>query len=127
MSENENTYANGIKESFELLDNNDKFKEIFREEQFKILIKPEDEKHAALVIVDKGTIKVEKIVNKPEENISKDVLGWDGLVQTTGELFGDLDSGKAKAGKLILKRKLKLKNPKVLVKLSKIQALIERK
>ena len=126
MSENVDTYVDGIKKSFELLNNNDKFKEIFREEQFKILLNPENEKHAALVTVDEGRIKVEKIVNKPEENISKDVLGWDGLVQTTRELFNDLDSGKANAGKLLLKRKLKVKNPKVLSKFSKIQALIER-
>ena len=62
-TENKDTYAKMIKENFELLNNNDKFKEKIKEDQFKILINPKDEKHAALVTVDKGTIKVEKIIN----------------------------------------------------------------
>jgi len=122
----EKIYANGIKENFELLNNNEQFKEKFKEEQFKILMNPTDEEHAALVIVDKGTIKVEKVKNKPEENISKDVLGWDGSIQTTRALFNDINSGKAKPGKLILKRKLKVQNLKVMAKLSTIQSLLKR-
>jgi hypothetical protein len=103
--------------------NNEEFKEKFKNDQFKILVNPTDEEHAALIIVDKGALKVEKVLNKPKENISKDVLGWDGSISTTRQLFNDMASGKAKPAKLLLKRKLKVHNTKILLKFATIQSL----
>ena len=122
----EKGYADGIIEYFEPLNENEGFKEKFKNDQFKILVNPTDEEHAALIIVDKGTLKVDKVPNKPEENIKKDVLGWDGSISTTSDLFNDMASGKAKPGKLILKRKLKVHNTKILLKFAAIQSIVKK-
>ncbi len=126
MSEDEN-YADLVKKAFEPLNNNDKFKEKFKDEQFKILLNPKDDEYASLIIVDKGTVSVEKIANKPKENISKKVLGWDGLVQTTKQLFDDIAAGKLSTRDIVKKittRKIKVKNLKLLPKLAEMQALL---
>jgi len=122
----EKGYADGIVEYFEPLNDNEEFKDKFKDDQFKILVNPTDEEHAALIIVDKGALKVKKVLNKPKENISKDVLGWDGSISTTKALFNDMASGKAKPAKLVLKRKLKVRNTKVLLKFAAIQSLTKK-
>lgn len=119
-------YASLIKKKFEELNYNVEFKEKFKNDQFKILMNPLDEKYVALVFVDKGTIIVEKILKKTEKNISKETLGWDGSITTSRVLFNDISSGKKKPVSLVLKRKLKVQNPKVIAKLSIIQSLIKK-
>ncbi len=74
------------------------------------------------------TISVEIIANKPEENISKKVLGWDAMMQTTRQIFDDIDEGKISTGavvKKIIAGKIKAKNVRTLTKLDKIQALLK--
>ena len=124
----EESYAQGIKEYYEPLNNNEMFKKKFKNAQFKVLLNPMDDNEAALIKVDKGTISVEIIANKPEENISKEALGWDAMMETTRQMFDDIDAGKVSTAaviKEIMSGKIKAKNTKTLTKLDKMQALLK--
>ncbi len=126
----EGSYAEGIKEYYEPLNNNEKFKNKFKKAQFKVLLNPSDDDYAALIIVDKGTISVEIIANKPEENISKKVLGWDAMMETTRQMFDDIDEGKISTAAVVKKMisgKIKAKNIRIVSKLDKIQAILTSK
>ena len=126
----EGSYAEEIKEYYEPLNNNEIFKKKFKNQQFKVLLNPSDDDYAALVIVDKGTISVEVIANKPKENIGKEVLGWDAMMETTKQMFDDIDAGKISTGAVVRKMisgKIKAKNIRIVSKLEKIQALLTSK
>ena len=75
------------------LNENVKFKERFKDTEVKVLLNAKDGKYAALLIIDKGTIYVEGIKNKPKKNLKKKVVGWDGLLQTKTSTFLELLEG----------------------------------
>ena len=134
MSENkpgkvkEGTYAEGVFNLYMPLNSIDKFKEKFAKESFKILLNPKDGEYAALVTVDKGTVLVEGIENKDKKDLTEETLGWDAMMKTTIALFEEIGEGKLSQGDIIKKvvaRKIKMKNPKFLIKLTEMQELLK--
>ena len=69
------------------LNENEKFKERFKDTQVKVLLNAKDGKYAALLIIDKANIYVEGMKNTPKKNLKKKVVGWDGLLQTKTSIF----------------------------------------
>jgi hypothetical protein len=134
MSENkfgkvkEGTYAEGVFNLYTPLNSNDKFKEKFAKESFRILLNPKDGEYAALVTVDKGTVSVDGIENKDKKDLTEEKLGWDGMMKTTKALFEEIGEGKLSQSDIIKKvvaRKIKMKGPKFLVKLPEMQAFLK--
>ena len=121
------TFADSIKKIYEPLNQSEKFKGIFKEEQFKILLNPKDGDFAALISIKNGQISVESIKNKPKQNLGKESLGWDGYLQTKIEIFKDIGEGKLKGGDIVKKvvtGKIKVKGPKFLTKFAELGSLL---
>ncbi len=120
-------FANIVSKQFEHLNENEKFKEKYRDTELKLLLNAKNGKYAALLVIDKGTIQVEGIKNQPKENLKKKKVGWDGLLQTTIEMFLELlKSEKISVGMIarkVLGRKIKIRGIKkvfVLLQLLKL-------
>ena len=81
-------------------------------------------------MIKDGTLNIEGIKNSPKENISKEALGWEGLLQTTTPIFLDIASGKLSTGamlKKVITRKIKVKGLKKIAVLDDLFALLESK
>ena len=88
----------------EPLNENEKFKERYKNTEVKVLLNVKDGKYAALIIIDKGAIRVDGFKNKPKENLKKKVVGWDGLIQSnTATLLELVQSDEISIGKVVLK------------------------
>ena len=86
----------------EPLNENEKFKEKFKDTEKKVLLNAKDGKYAALLVIDKGTIYVEGMKNNPKKNLKKKVVGWDGLFQTKTSTFLEiLESDEISLGKIV--------------------------
>ncbi|MFX0031273.1 MAG: hypothetical protein ACFE8E_05635 [Candidatus Hodarchaeota archaeon] len=85
------------------LNDNPKFKEQFKDTNQKILINATNLKYAALLIIDKGRLEVESILNKPISNLKRKALGWDGYISMDTQLFLSLAMKRLSILKLILK------------------------
>jgi hypothetical protein len=97
-------FAGTVAKLVDPLNENEKFKAKFRETELKILLNAKDGKYAALLVIDKGTIYVEGIENKPKKNLKKKILSWDGLFQATTPLFLEILGGdEISMGKIIRK------------------------
>ena len=128
MSEEKKTRLRGfagiVAKQVEPLNENEKFKHVFKDTEVKVLLNAKDGKWAALLIIDKGKIYVEGIKNEPKENIKKKNAGWDGLLQTTTPIFMELlGSDSVSMGKVIRKvitRKIKIKGLKHVLILLKL-------
>ncbi|MFX1321165.1 MAG: hypothetical protein ACFFAQ_05920 [Promethearchaeota archaeon] len=97
-------FASTVAKLVDPLNENEKFKERFKDTKVKILLNAKDGKYAALLIIDKATIHVEGIENKPKKNLKKKVVGWDGLFQTSTPLFLEILGGdEVSMGKIIRK------------------------
>lgn len=95
-------FAGIVSKQVEPLNDNEKFKQKYKDTQVKVLLNAKDGKYAALLVIDKGTIHVEDFKNNPKENLKKKVLGWDGLLQTKTKTFvGLLESDDISIGKVI--------------------------
>ena len=95
-------FAGIVSKQVEPLNDNEKFKQKYKDTQVKVLLNAKDGKYAALLVIDKGTIHVEDLKNNPKENLKKKVLGWDGLLQTKTKTFvGLLESDDISLGKVI--------------------------
>ncbi|MFX0025693.1 MAG: hypothetical protein ACFE8M_04700 [Candidatus Hermodarchaeota archaeon] len=119
-------FVESIKNSYESLNNNAKFKDEFKDATFKILLVPKDGEFAALIKVDNGTVSVEGVKSLPKENIEKDKLGWDGYMKTIRQTFKDIGDGKLTSRdirKKVLARKIKVKGLKYLASFSKMAEL----
>ncbi|MFX0034998.1 MAG: hypothetical protein ACFE9I_05070 [Candidatus Hermodarchaeota archaeon] len=119
-------FVKAIKERYELLNTNEKFKEQFKEECIKILLNPTDAENAALIEVDKGTISVRSVKNVPKENVKKEKLGWDSYMKTTRQIFKEIGDGTLSGKDIrrkVLARKIKVKGLKHLASLSQMSAL----
>ena len=96
------------------LNQNEQFKEKYKDANIKILINAVDGRWAALVKIIDRSVEVEGIRNK-KENITEEELGWDGKLETTSEILLDIAMGKISTlsflGKLIT-RKIKIKHMK---------------
>ncbi|MFX0000992.1 MAG: hypothetical protein ACFE88_12845 [Candidatus Hermodarchaeota archaeon] len=125
-SEESSEFVKSIKEGYESLNKNDKFKEQFKDIDLKILLNPTDRDYAALITVDKGTVYVQGIENTPKEKVSKETLGWDSYMKTTRETFKKIGDGTLSSRdirKKVLARKIKVKGLKHLALFSKMSAL----
>ena len=95
-------FAGIVSKQVEPLNNNEKFKEKFKDTEVKVLLNATDGKYAALLVIDKGRIYVEGFKNKPKTNLKKKVAGWDGRLQMSTENFVKLlDSDELSLGKIV--------------------------
>jgi hypothetical protein len=95
-------FAGIVSKQVEPLNNNEKFKEKFKDTQVKVLLNAKDGKYAALLVIDKATIHVEGFKNNPKKDLKKKVLGWDGLLQAKTKTFiGLLESEDISLGNVI--------------------------
>jgi len=134
MSENnssnvkEGTFPEAILNTYGPLNSVDKFKEKYANKSFKILLNPKDGQFAALITVDNGVVTVEGIDNQDKNNLDQKALGWDGFMQTTKALFDEIGKGNLSQSDIVKKvvaRKIKMKNIKMVAKLSEMSALFE--
>ena len=120
-------FAGIVSKQVEPLNENEKFKHIFKDSEEKVLLNAKDGKWAALLIIDKGKIFVEGIKNQPKENIKKKIAGWDGLLQTTTSMFMELLASESiSMGKVIgkiLTGKIKIRGIKHVLVLLKLFSL----
>ncbi|MHA1803324.1 MAG: hypothetical protein ACTSU4_02190 [Promethearchaeota archaeon] len=120
-------FASVIAKNLEPLNTNEKFKEQYKDADLKILLNATDGRYAALIKVKNGTVEVEGIKNDNKENLKKEVLGWDGKLETTTELFLKLASGELSTLKMLLKlitRKIKIKGSKYVMELNNLFSLL---
>jgi len=97
-------FAGIVSKQVEPLNENEKFKQMFKETEEKILLNAKDGKWAAMLIIDKGKIYVEGIKNEPKENLKKKNAGWDGLLSCKTDMFLELlGSEKVSLGKIVRK------------------------
>jgi len=75
------------------LNENEKFKERFKDTEVKVLLNAKDGKYAALLVIDKAKIYVEGMRNTPKKNLKKKAVGWDGLLQTKTSIFLEILEG----------------------------------
>ncbi|MFX1487737.1 MAG: hypothetical protein ACFFBI_01215 [Promethearchaeota archaeon] len=123
----ENTFAYIIAQRYEPLNNNENFKDKFKDEQFKILLNPKNGDSAALISVKKGKLIVDSVDNSSKKNLAQETLNWDGYMQTTIEIFRAISNGELTQGEItkkVMSRKIKLKNPKMLIKLGELSTLL---
>ncbi|MBY8983948.1 MAG: hypothetical protein KGD65_02670 [Candidatus Lokiarchaeota archaeon] len=117
-------FAGIVAKLVEPLNENEKFKEKFKDTEVKVLLNAKDGKYAALLVIDNGKILVEGLKNNPKKNLKKKVVGWDGLLQTKTATFleilenDDISIGKV-IGKILTGRiKIRgIKNVLILLKL----------
>ncbi len=83
-------FAGVVSKQIEPLNEIEKFKEDFKDRTIKILLNATDGKNAALIVIDKGTIRVEEVENNPKENLKKKKVGWDGRIQAKTNDFVEL-------------------------------------
>ncbi len=95
-------FAGIVSKQVEPLNNNEKFKEKFKDTEVKVLLNAKDGKYAALLVIDKGKIYVEGMKNKPKTNLKKKVAGWDGVLQMSTESFVKLlETDELSVGKIV--------------------------
>jgi len=69
------------------LNENKRFQDKFRNVNTKILLNASNLNHAAIIIVDKGLVRVESIPNKPKENLKKNKVGWNAFLEMDTQTF----------------------------------------
>jgi len=107
----------------EPLNSNEKFKKEFAETTVNVLINPKDQKWAALLKIDKGTIAVDDIKNDKETLKS---VKYDALFEASTELFLKIFTEGLSTGALLKKwitRKIKLRGIRKLAIFGKLMAL----
>ncbi|MBD3196279.1 MAG: hypothetical protein GF317_14570 [Candidatus Lokiarchaeota archaeon] len=120
-------FAGVIQKQLNPLNDNEEFNQKFKDKDEKILLNARDGRYAALIHINNGKIDVEGIKNKKKENLKQDVLGWEGKLDTTTEIFFDLATGNLSTlsmlGKLIT-RKIKIKGMKKVMMLTELFSLL---
>jgi hypothetical protein len=126
-SKNENKKIRGfailINSILTPLNDNEKFKEKFGNTNVKILLNALNLNHAAILIVDKGLIKVESIPNKPKENLKKRKVGWDAFLEMDTQTFLAIVMNRLSlfgVAKMWLTRKIRMRGIRKLIILLKI-------
>ncbi|MFX1379305.1 MAG: hypothetical protein ACFFA4_09435 [Promethearchaeota archaeon] len=69
------------------LNENRKFREKFGNLTIKFLLNASNLKNAAIIIIEKGLLRVESIPNKPKENLKKRKVGWNGFLEMDTQTF----------------------------------------
>ena len=108
----------------EPLNVNKEFKEKFGDTHLNILLNPKDQKWAAMLKIDNGTINV--VSSKNDEETLK-TLEYDSLFEAPAEMFLNLFSAGLSAGPLLIKmitRKIKIKGLRKMMALKEIFDLL---
>ena len=87
INPNPRGFAGLIKNIMEPLNTNAEFKEKFNKFKRKFLINAPNLHHAALISLNLGILKVESVPNKPESNLNKDFIHWDGFLSMESPVF----------------------------------------
>ena len=113
------------------LNEKEKFREKYKDTSMKLLLNATDGKYAALISINDGVLDVEGISNKQKEDLKKDILGWDGKLEMTTQLFLDFAMGKIGTGSFLVKwlitRKIKMKEMKNVMMLIDLFAILDEK
>lgn len=113
------------------LNEKEKFRQKYKDSSIKLLLNAIDGRYAALISINKGTIDVEGIPTKEKENLKKDVLGWDGKLEMTTQLFLDFGMGEISTSSFLVKwlitRKIKMKSMKNVMILIDLFAILDEK
>ncbi|MFW9864660.1 MAG: hypothetical protein ACFFEN_01050 [Candidatus Thorarchaeota archaeon] len=128
-SHKENNFADTIEQRYNILNNNENFKNNFKDEDFKILLNPKDGDSAALITVDKGVLTVDAVDNSSKKNLKQEILNWNGYMETTIDLFRAIGRGELTRGditKKVVSRKIKVKNIEILAKFGELSALLRK-
>jgi len=107
----------------EPLNSMEKFKEEFADVKVTILVNPKDQKRAALIKIDKGTIDIEDVKNDKETLKN---LKYDGLFEAPFNLLAKVFEEGLSTGTLLKKwitRKIKLRGIRKLAIFGKLMAL----
>ncbi len=116
-------FAGVLWKEVEPLNSNEKFKKEFADITVNVLINPKDQKRAALLKIDKGTIDVDDVKNDKEtlKNVK-----YDALFEAPTEIFLKLFTEGLSTGALLKKwitRKIKLRGIRKLAIFGKLMAL----
>ena len=87
INSNARGFAGLIKNIMEPLNGNPDFEEKFKKVNKKFLINAPNLHHAAIISINKGNLKVQSVPNKPESNLSKKKIHWDGLISMDSQIF----------------------------------------
>jgi hypothetical protein len=113
------------------LNEKEKFREKYKDTSMKLLLNATDGKYAALININNGVLDVEGISNQQKEDLTKEVLGWDGKLETTTKLFLDFGMGKISTASFLVKwlitRKIKMKGMKNVMALLDLFAILDEK
>jgi hypothetical protein len=112
-----------IKSILTPLNENKKFQEKFGNIKAKILLNASNLNHAAIINVENGFVRVESIPNRPEENLKKKKVGWDGFLEMDSHTFVAIAMNRLSLlgiTKMWLTRRIKMRGIKKLLILLKI-------
>jgi hypothetical protein len=105
------------------LNDNEKFKEKFGNTSVKILLNASNLNHAAIIIINEGSLKVESVSNKPKENLKKQKIGWNAFLEMDTQTFLAIAMNRISligVAKLWLTRKVKMRGIRKLLILLKV-------
>ena len=109
------------------LNNTKKFKEKFVTTNVKVLLNAINLDHAALIILENGTLRVEGVENKPKENLKKKKIGWNALLEMDSQIFFAIAMNRLSMPGVIknwLRGKIKMKGIRKLLILLKVFSLL---
>jgi len=93
---------------------NENFKKQFKSASFKVLINPIDQLIAAMIVIDKGTLKIEEY--RKFDNLMKMIkkkIGYDALLSVPSQLLFEIAGNKISTMQLLKERR---KNKQILIK-----------
>jgi hypothetical protein len=112
-----------IKSILTPLNENKKFQEKFGNIKTKILLNASNLKYAAIIIVENGSVRVESIPNRPQENLKKKKVGWDAFLEMDTQTFLAIAMNRLSllgVAKMWLTRKIKMRGIRKLLILLKM-------
>ena len=109
-------FASVIDSQLTPLNTSDYFKEKYGQDSFKMLLIATDDKHAAFVTVNEGSVVIEDVKNEKEE---LKILKPNGKIQTDTETFLGFAMGKVNPLSAILSGKLRIKGIRTVLRFTK--------
>jgi hypothetical protein len=129
INPNARGFAGLIKKIMEPLNQNQEFKQKFKDLNKIFLINASNLNHAALITINEGSLKVESVPNKPASNLKKKNVGWDGFISMDSQIFLALAMDRITIFNIIAKwfvRKVKMRGILKLFSLLKIFELLKK-
>jgi hypothetical protein len=87
VNPNARGFAGLLKNIMEPLNSNPDFEQKFKKINKKFLINAPNLHYAAILSVNGGSLKVESVPNKPESNLSKKKIHWNGFISMDSQIF----------------------------------------